>query len=334
MARAVERIEQDIAALEESIALLATQFRSTYSQYLNLLGQAVRQQLILAGYQVCTQGYPESFLGLSFNQRQELQQSLRQLGGNAKEQLLSHLEGANNSDTTDTTDTTDATDEDEPEPEELPIENEQSEEPTEESLVEASEAEESLVGDSEVEASEVEDSQVEDSEVEASDALLETPNSNPESPKKPPTPLEQLAKWQEQVEEAIAKTLQKISLQANRLLHKSGIIPNKLPSAVLEAAAKVEASGESALGSPNLLNLLMETESEDDSDNSTLTRIVAINLRLSEIEFADPSLLALRNQIRNLSTKRRKLQQEYYKRQRERSIAQAEAAWRSSWFED
>lgn len=311
MARAVERIEQDLAALEESIALLAAQFRSTYSQYLNLLGQAVRQQLILAGYQVCTQGYPESFLGLPFNQRQELQQSLRQLGGEAKEKLLSHLEGANNSDPTDTTD---ATDEPEPEPEELPIDNEQFEEPTEEPLVEASE----------VEASEVEDSE----------ALPDTPNSNPEETKKPPTPLEQLAKWQEQLEEAIAKTLQKISLQANRLLHKSGIIPNKLPSAVLEAAAKVEVSGESALGSPNLLNLLMETESEDDSDNSTLTRIVAINLRLSEIEFADPSLLALRNQIRNLLTKRRKLQQEYYKRQRERSVAQAEAAWRSSWFED
>lgn len=313
MARAVERIEQDLAALEESIALLATQFRSTYSQYLNLLGQAVRQQLILAGYQVCTQGYPVSFLGLSFNQRQELQQSLRQLGGKAKEKLLSHLEGANNSDTTDTADATDEP-ESEPEPEELPIDNEQFEEPTEEPLVEASE----------VEASEREDSE----------ALLDTPDSNPESTKKPPTPLEQLAKWQEQLEDAIAKTLQKISLQANRLLHKSGIIPNKLPSAVLEAAAKVDASSESALGSPNLLNLLMETESEDDSDNSTLTRIVAINLRLSEIEFADPSLLALRNQIRNLSTKRRKLQQEYYKRQRERSIAQAEAAWRSSWFED
>lgn len=313
MARAVERIEQDLAALEESIALLATQFRSTYSQYLNLLGQAVRQQLILAGYQVCTQGYPVSFLGLSFNQRQELQQSLRQLGGKAKEKLLSHLEGANNSDTTDTADATDEP-ESEPEPEELPIDNEQFEEPTEEPLVE----------DSEVEASEREDSE----------ALLDTPDSSPESTKKPPTPLEQLAKWQEQLEDAIAKTLQKISLQANRLLHKSGIIPNKLPSAVLEAAAKVDASSESALGSPNLLNLLMETESEDDSDNSTLTRIVAINLRLSEIEFADPSLLALRNQIRNLSTKRRKLQQEYYKRQRERSIAQAEAAWRSSWFED
>jgi hypothetical protein len=107
-----------------------------------------------------------------------------------------------------------------------------------------------------------------------------------------------------------------------------------LPAAILEAAAKVEASSEPTSGSPNLLNLLMETENEEDSDNSTLTRVVAINLRLSEIEFADPSLLTLRNQIRNLSTKRRKLQQEHHKRQRERSVAQAEAAWRSSWFED
>jgi hypothetical protein len=41
MARAVERIEQDLATLEEAIALLATELYSTYSQYLTLLGQAV-----------------------------------------------------------------------------------------------------------------------------------------------------------------------------------------------------------------------------------------------------------------------------------------------------
>ena len=303
MARSVERIEQDLAALEESIALLAAEFRSTYSQYLNLLGQAVRQQLILAGYQVCTHGYPESFLGLSFNQRQQLQQSLRQLSGNAQEQLLSHLEGPSNSDTTE------VTDEPELELEELTIDNEQSEEDTEEPLPEDSELAIAL------------------------EAPLDTPQKS-ETTNKPLSQSEQLAQWQEQVEKAIGKTLQKLSLDANRLLHKTGIIPNKLPAAILEAAAKVEASSEPTSGSPNLLNLLMETENEEDSDNSTLTRVVAINLRLSEIEFADPSLLTLRNQIRNLSTKRRKLQQEHHKRPRERSVAQAEAAWRSSWFED
>jgi hypothetical protein len=137
------------------------------------------------------------------------------------------------------------------------------------------------------------------------------------------------------LEEAIAQTLETLSLNSNRLLQETGIIPSKLPAAVLEAAAKADSSTESVtVGSPNLLNLLMETESEDDSEDSTLTRIIAINLRLSEIEFADPALNAGRNQIRNLSAKRNTLHREYHKKQRERSVAQAEAAWRASWFED
>jgi hypothetical protein len=136
------------------------------------------------------------------------------------------------------------------------------------------------------------------------------------------------------MEEAIAQTLQTISLETNRLLQHTGIIPDKLPAAVLEAAAKVEASGEGTPGSPNLLNLLMETDSDGDSEDSTLTRIVAINLRLSEIEFADPTLSAGRNQIRKLSVRVTTIQREYHKKLRERAVAQAEAAWRSSWFDD
>ena len=303
MTRAVERIEQDLATLEEAIALLRADLYSTYSQYLKLLGQTVKQQLILASYQICTQGYPETFLGLSFNQRQKLQSSVRQLGGQTQEQLLSHLERPKN--LTEIA----ATDKPEPTPQQLPVDLEPLQELTQEKLIEAVERPTD------------------------SDASSDTPQT-PEIANTPPTKPEELAQWQEQLEQAIAQTLQTISLEANRLLQQSGIIPEKLPAAVLEAAAKVEASGEASPSSPNLLNLLMETESEDNSDDSTLTRIVAINLRLSEIEFTDPALSAARNQIRNLSAKGSKLRREYHKKQRERAVAQAEAAWRSSWFDD
>jgi hypothetical protein len=303
MARAVERIEQDLATLEEAIALLRAELYSTYSQYLKLLGQTVKQQLIWASYQICTQGYPETFLGLSFNQRQKLQSSVRQLGGQAQEQLLSHLERSKNLTKIEATDKPEQT------PQQLPVDLEPLQELTQESLPEAVEL------------------------PTGSDASPDTPQT-PEIVNTPPTKPEELAQWQEQLEQAIAQTLQTISLEANRLLQQSGIIPEKLPAAVLEAAAKVEASGEASPSSPNLLNLLMETESEDNSDDSTLTRIVAINLRLSEIEFTDPALSAARNQIRNLSAKGSKLRREYHKKQRERAVAQAEAAWRSSWFDD
>lgn len=269
MAREVERIEQDLAALEEAIALLKVDFQSTYVQYLKLLGQAVRQQLILASYQICTQGYPESFLSLSFNQRQHLQQEVQKLAGLVREELVAHSAPKK------------------PVPE---FEGE---------IEEASE----LVNSEPVKAS------------------LSQP--------------EQLLEWQEQVEKAIAQTLKTLSLDTNRLLKKNGIIPDKLPSAVLEAAVQVEASTEATAGSPNLLNLLMEAENEqDEKEDSTLMRIVAINLRLSEIEFADPALNAGRNQIRKLSARVSSFQREYHNKQRERAVAQAEAAWRSSWFEE
>jgi hypothetical protein len=302
MARAVERIEQDLEALEEAIALLWAEFHSTYSQYLKLLGQGVRQQLILASYQVCTHGYPESFLALSFNQRQKLQEAVRRLGGQAQEEFLSHLEPSKRLPETDATDIVEEAVNDAP-----VFDDEQPQAGNQEQLPEPFEMAISL--DDALDAAEP-------------DAIA---NSTPTKP-------EQLREWQEQLEQAIAQTLQTLSLDTNRILQKNGIIPDKLPPAVLEAAVQVEAS-EAGAGSPNLLNLLMEAESEGEKEDSTLTRIIAINLRLSEIEFADPTLSAGRNQIRKLSARVSSLQREYYKKQRERAVAQAEAAWRSSWFD-
>jgi hypothetical protein len=303
MARAVERIEQDLEALEEAIALLWAEFHSTYSQYLKLLGQGVRQQLILASYQVCTHGYPESFLALSFNQRQKLQEAVRRLGGQAQEEFLSHLEPSKRLPETDAMDIVEEAVNDAP-----VFDDEQPQAGNQEQLPEPFEMAISL--DDALDAAEP-------------DAIA---NSTPTKP-------EQLREWQEQLEQAIAQTLQTLSLDTNRILQKNGIIPDKLPPAVLEAAVQVEAS-EAGAGSPNLLNLLMEAESEGEKEDSTLTRIIAINLRLSEIEFADPTLSAGRNQIRKLSARVSSLQREYYKKQRERAVAQAEAAWRSSWFDD
>src|SRR3712207_1737539 len=91
MVGSVERIAQDIAALDKAVAELAEELHGSYSNYLAVLGQAVRQQLILASYHVCTQGYPEQFLSLSFSQRQQLQQTLRNLAQQVHEELLAQL---------------------------------------------------------------------------------------------------------------------------------------------------------------------------------------------------------------------------------------------------
>ena len=283
MARAIERIERDIAALKEAIRVIATELQSAYASYLNTLGLAVRKQLILASYHLCTQGYPENFLHLSLNQRQQLQQAIRKLGQVASEQLLTCIKSEEvGEDGTDGTDEKDGQDEG----------------GTSSSPV--------ILGTSTPEP-----------------LTLDTSN---------PT---ELAKWQHNLEEVTQEILKKLSHDANLLLQKAGVLPKKLPEPILAAAAAAasEASAEVMPGPPNLLNLVIEIENEQQSEDSELAQIMAINLRLGEIEFADVTLSSERRQIRSILVQINKLGREYQKKHRERAIAEAEAAWRASWFE-
>ena len=260
MGRSVEQIERDLAALEEVGHVLTAEIRSAYASYLTALGRAMRQQMILASYHLCTQGYPKQFLSLSVSQRQQLQQTVRKLSQQASDQLLNHTK-------------------------------------TEEA--EATEA-------------------------------TENNSSSPHAS----NPIE-LVKWQQKLEQAIANTLKTVSYETNRLLQQAGILPKKLPAPLLEAAVNSsEDSDEAISGPPNLLNLLVETENHEESEDSSLTQIIAINMRLSEIEFTDTTLRAGRNKVRNLEVKARSLVREYQKKQRERAVAEAEGAWRASWFEE
>ncbi|WGV23425.1 hypothetical protein [Halotia branconii] len=295
MARAIERIEQDIAALQEQIRAIATELHSAYASYLTTLGQALQKQLILASYHLCTQGYPEKFLGLSLNQRQKLQQAIRKLGKQAAEKLLALMKSE--------------------EDRELLTDEESDEKLTDEESLRPTLWEEisSTVSNPEE---------------------LYTPSPRYLTSPDPSNPVE-LAKWQQGLEHQTQQTLKKVSHDANLVLQKADLLSKKLPKPILEAAAAAsEASAEVMPGPPNLLNLVIEIENEQDAEDSKLTQLMAINLRLGEIEFADVALSSDRKQIRNILGKLNKLGREYQKKQRERSIAEAEAAWRASWFED
>ena len=108
-----------------------------------------------------------------------------------------------------------------------------------------------------------------------------------------------------------------------------------MPESILETAvASSEASTEVMPGVPNLITLVVGIEGEQELEPESLTQIMALNLRLIEIEFADIKLSSERKQIRNILNQLNKLGREYQKKQRERSVASAEAAWRASWYED
>ncbi len=307
-----ERIQQDLAGLEEAKAALTLEFHTTYEGYLTALGQAVRQQLILACYHLCTQAVPESFLKLSFDGRQKMQQSVRRLAAESEAKLRS-----------------------------LTTESEAEEEEEKE---EQEEEEEQEFGEDELE----EEEEIEEYELEEGEEIEEKPEfaainyqfsaTNNQLPiaNSP----ESLARWQNSIEKSIAHNIKLLSHDTNRLLQQSGILPIQLPEPVLEAASQAELSGDSVAGPPNLLNIVIETDNSSAPRNMAETsrakamHFTAIKLRLSEIEFADAGTSAWRQQIRNLSVRLNSLGRDYQKKQREMAVVEAESAWRSSWFED
>ena len=183
-------------------------------------------------------------------------------------------------------------------------------------------------------------------EVSQTEVVLETEEENEQEEKEeqeenqqqpqaldPSNPIE-LVEWQQDVEEGIEETLKKVSQRANILIQKIGVLPKKLPEPILAAAtAASESSSDMMPSLPNILNLVIEISDEEDAEDS-ITQIMAINLRLGEIEFADVTLLTERKGIRNILMQLSQLGREYQKRQKELKIAEAEAAWRASWFED
>jgi hypothetical protein len=307
-----ERIEQDLAALAESLTAFNLEFRTTYESYLTALGQAVRQQLVLASYHLCTQVMPDAFLKLSFNERQKMQHSVRLLAAISQEKLRA-----------------------------LGTQEEVAEE------VENEEIEDDEIVDDDEEYDEIaeyenrqEDENIDDDKdiEEQEDPIInyQFPAPNHQLPTNSP---ETLARWQRNIEKAVFNIIKLLSRDTNRLLQQSGILPNQLPEQVLEAAYQAESSGESVAGPPNLLNIIIETGTSSESGKlrerrgNTAIQITAIKLRLSEIEFADAATSAGRQQIRNLSVRLNALGRDYQKKQRELAVVQAESAWRSSWVE-
>lgn len=172
------------------------------------------------------------------------------------------------------------------------------------------------------------------------DELFGEMDSTPESSLPTLTPLELLNEWQDQIERSISKTLKSTGAAANRLLQNAEILPKRVPQPILEAVAQVEGK-EGDSDTPNLLSLLTEANEKgaEASDKSSiaaaaLMQVVAVNLRLAEIEFNDPTVMSWRNKLRELKKQFQTIAKEYQKRSREKAIAEAQLAWKSTWVND
>jgi len=134
--------------------------------------------------------------------------------------------------------------------------------------------------------------------------------------------------WLEAIEDLIGERLQAVSLEANQLLQSAGILPQQLPSQVLEAALQ---RGEAEAKASREANLLTVAIGSSNERNSQAVRVMLVRLRRAELEFGDPGLNSQRNQLHQLRQQYDRLQQQYRQKQQERAVAEAEAAWHASW---
>ncbi len=246
MVATVEQISRDLKRLESQAAEIALEAHQLYGKYLNVLGRLVAQQLIQAGYNLCTQAYPEAFLALSLEQRQKLQQNLQQLGyqlENALQEILKVL-------------------------------------------------------------------------------IQPEPSQG--------TPPQDVLTSMEEVDQALEKSLKDISRQANQLLQAHGILAIKSIDTLFEIATKAEEAGRSITSTPHLLKALIESEAKETKGRDT-DPVVAIYLKVADIEFTEPEAMSWRNQLRQLRKRLTNLQRSYDQKQQEKRVTEAIAAWRSSW---
>ncbi len=355
MARSIQQIKNELASIEKTATEVAVTLYDANTKYLNLLSNLGGKQLTISVYQLCTQIYPDAFLELPYAKREKLQQNLRTLtnkletlllvnfnNSTEKKQNLDEKLKADQSNNLNIVEQMldelsasvveeEREDEDDDEMEEFTEDDDEMEEFTEE--LELQDWQSQI--ETELTLTEIELPETLDEPPETEEAIVNTEQARQriESINDP----EQLWQWQKRVEKGTKKALEKISRQVNRCLQEQGILSDRLPTQILDAAVQAEetASAASSVSNfPNILNLVIETGNGEKSKKTNVTQVTLLRLRLSEIEFAEPTLSVERNQIRSIVAKIEQLRQQYRKKQQECKIAEAEAAWRSSWYEN
>ena len=303
MVRAIQQIETDLKALEQKVSAIAQQIEEAYEDYIQLLGETLQNQLTFSVYQICTQEYPEAFLKLSLSQQQALQQQIRDLGQKAQAnfqlggEILQQVEW-----------------------------NDEQATALEEMLSEE---------EDNAETSDQKDSNS-NFNLETLQALLQSGQS-PSDENSP----ENVKVWCYLQAEAITMILENVSSQANTVLQQAGVLPQELPKEMIDAAIQSEGAGTISNRAPGVLHLMLELERKDQQDQShssddenEVMQLSIVRLRVGELEFSAPNLNTKRRTLRTLEQQLQQLDEQYRKLNKERAIAQAELAWRSSWHND
>ncbi|MEM1366987.1 MAG: hypothetical protein AAGG02_03025 [Cyanobacteria bacterium P01_H01_bin.15] len=300
MAKQIKQINQDLQGIETQVLALSEELKRIYAVYIDHLGTTVRKELVLAVFNLCTQVAPTDFLALSVRDREKLQQQLRRLVRDWQKAIPALVSSPEMIDP--------------------------------ELAAEQMQAVKSMVEETPL-------SEVARKVPAALSIEFTIPSAKADKTELlPPLPFvakgapQTLMIWCEILELRMDSVLLYLSRVVNRELYERKILVDKVPFKVYGIAiAAAESKTPSSLA-PHLLSLMVE-ENKDDQKES-IAKITAIRLRLSELEYASPALSSARQQIRQLAGGLGKLNKQYQKFQQELTIAEAETAWRSLWFEE
>ncbi|MEM9092203.1 MAG: hypothetical protein AAGC93_26165 [Cyanobacteria bacterium P01_F01_bin.53] len=268
MVNASGHIEQQLSKLQMQTADIATELEALVDKYLDVLSQASKRQLVLAAYHICTQIYPESFLGLSLSQRARLQQNLQELGNRIYTQLNEKwatakrlslqpaeedglavirqlfLEATSAKELSEPASKDSNGDDNTSEQTDIP-ENSKN-------LTSSKQFQEKLLADVRnlMVSGRVEEVPQQDSEQEVA--------AGPMQPA-------QLMRRHILIEKAIRDVLKAVSENANDILQKADVIP-EIPHALLAATADSERLGHTPMKTPNLVRLSIKILHEPDKD--------------------------------------------------------------------
>jgi len=354
----IQHLTREISAIEIKTEALSAQIQEAYQDYLDRLGITVKRQLIAASYYLCTQLFPDVFLKLKYSDREKLQRSLQQIAEEATQRLSLAALGSRILEETIPKEDFFLDSEDSEYSEESEDLDDSKEEITENHLFTGNTshppAPSPQKGEGEPDQSpspkreegfRVRDvnsyEELEENIDEKQDNAVpenEPEESQPVDPSQPPSLKnpQVLLDWYSEIEQAIGDVLRQVSHRATHALERSGIIHNQLPEPLLEVATQSEAAENVGSDHPNILNLVVEMGKMNEEGRKSSTQrieIVAIYLRLSDLEFTDTYLVSHRNKLRSQRQQLKSLSKIYHKRNRDYSIAQAEAAWRSSWID-
>ena len=296
MSKSIKQLNNNLIALNLQVKDLAEELQELNRNYLTYLMVVIKKQLMVATYQICTQKYPIAFLDLSYSQRTKLQEKIKELANSFPAQLNQSWLNIDEFD--------------HPELQKL-----------QENITGFL-----LSGDNQPQSTTTAQDIVDSSSGNSHETDSLAVNNDVED-----LTAEDLIKLQIELDYCLEQGLIDLSNQVNQFLQEAKVLPDTIPSQILAIALQAEENTSVVSGAPNLLSVLIDKEPK--SDEIDIIPIVAICLRINDLEFNDTRLhldkqkiVKILNMLDNLNEKYQDLQYEY-------AIVQAEAAWRSSWYE-